>query len=119
MQTALVVVNPEKIYESAGPPAALVTRVLLDDRVIAQYTGILPPPEKPVEEIPAIIDGPATLRLPPGHRSVKFEFTAFDFSAPENVQFRHRLRDVEDDWVEVEGARSATHQTLNNGECHF
>jgi len=83
MQTALVVVNPEKIYESAGPPPALVTRVLLDDRVIAQYTGILPPPQKPITEIPAVIDGPATLHLPPGHRSVKFEFTAFDFSAPE------------------------------------
>jgi len=119
MQTALVVVNPEKIYESAGPPAPLVTRVLLDDRVIAQYTGILPPPQKPITEIPAVIDGPATLQLPPGHRSVKFEFTAFDFSAPENVQFRHRLRDVEDDWVEVEGARSATHQTLNNGDFGF
>jgi len=45
--------DPEKIYESAGPPPALVSGCLLDDRVIAQYTGILPPPQTPVEEIPA------------------------------------------------------------------
>lgn len=119
MQTALVVVDPERIYESAGPPPALLTRVLLDDHVIAQYTGILPPPKRTVEEIPAVIDGPATLHLPPGHRSVKFEFTGFDFSAPENIQFRHRLRNMEDDWVEVEGVRSATYQTLNSGEFDF
>ncbi len=118
MQTALVVVNPEKIYENASPPTAMLTRVLLDDRVIAQYYGILPP-EKFVTELPVLLNGPITLRLPPDHRSVKFEFTGFDFSAPENVQFRHRLRGVEDDWIEADTARTITHQTLGNGEYDF
>jgi signal transduction histidine kinase/ligand-binding sensor domain-containing protein len=121
MQTALVVVDPAKIYENASPPAALLTRVLLDDRVIAQYSGILPPPAKPVEEIPALLNGTAKLQLPSQHLSVKFEFTAFDFSAPENVQFRHRLHGVEDDWIEIaaDTTRAVTHQTLGSGEYDF
>jgi signal transduction histidine kinase/ligand-binding sensor domain-containing protein len=118
MQTALVVVDPAKFYDNPGPPVALLTRVLLDDRPLAQYAGILPP-ENSVVKIPAVLDGPVTLHLPPGHRSVKFEFTAFDFSAPENVQFRHRLRGVEDDWIEADTARAVTHQTLGSGDYDF
>ena len=119
MQTALAVVDPQKIYESTGPPPTLLTRVLLDDRVIAQYSGVLPPTPG-IGEIPAILDGPATLHLPAQHSSVRFELTAFDFQAPENVQFRHRLRGMEDNWVvEPEGIRSATHQTLSSGDYEF
>jgi signal transduction histidine kinase/ligand-binding sensor domain-containing protein len=120
MQTALVTVDPEKIYEHNGPPATLLTRVLLDDRVIAQYDGVLPP-ENAAAEIPDALGGPLKLELPPGHRSVKFEFTAFNFSAPENVRFRHRLRGLENGWIETEAgdARSVTHQTLGSGEYDF
>jgi len=119
MQTALVVVDPQKIYGNTGPPNALLTRVLLDDRVIAQYSGVLPPAPD-IVEIPGFLDGPLTLQLPPQHLSVRFEFTAFDFSAPENIQFRHRLRGMEDHWVEeLESVRSVTHQTLNHGDYDF
>jgi signal transduction histidine kinase/ligand-binding sensor domain-containing protein len=125
MQTALVVADPEKIRENSGPPPTLLTRVLQDDQVVAQYTGVLPPPGKGVEEIPTITsqttNSPLQLRLPPGHRNVKFEFTAFAFGAPENVRFRHRLRGVDDNWVETEAndSRSVTHQTLASGDYKF
>jgi len=119
MQTALAVVNPQKIYENTGPPATLLTQVLLDDRVIAQYYGVLPPTPG-IAEIPGLIDGPATLHLPAQHLSVRFELTAFDFRAPENVQFQHRLKGMEENWVEErDGIRSATHQTLSSGEYAF
>ncbi|MDR3459600.1 MAG: two-component regulator propeller domain-containing protein [Verrucomicrobiae bacterium] len=124
MQTALAVVDPQKIYENTGPPTTLLTRVLLDDRVIAQYFGVLPPTPG-IVEIPAVLSGPATLHLPAQHLSVRFELTAFDFRAPENVQFRHRLLGMENNWVEnnwveeSKSIRSATHQTLNSGEYQF
>ncbi|HEV2693322.1 MAG TPA: two-component regulator propeller domain-containing protein [Verrucomicrobiae bacterium] len=119
MQTSLAVIDPQKIYENTGPPATLLTRVLLDDRVIAEYFGVLPPAPG-VVEIPALLNDPAKLHLPAQHLSVRFELTAFDFRAPENVQFRHRLKGMEDDWVEEgEGIRSATHQTLNSGDYEF
>jgi len=121
MQTALVVADPEKIHENSGPPNVLVTRVLLDDRVIAKYSGILPPAGNDVQEISPLADPRFALRLPPGHRSVKFEFTAFDFATPENIRFRHRLRGVDDDWLETEASdsRSVTHQRLDSGQYQF
>jgi signal transduction histidine kinase len=113
-------VDPEKIYEHTTPPTTLLTRVLLDDRAIAQYNGVLPP-QNSTAEIPDALNGPLQLELPPGHRSVKFEFTAFNFSAPENVRFRHRLHGLEEAWIETEASdvRSVTHQTLGNGKYDF
>ena len=61
----------------------------------------------------------SVLHLPPGHRSIKFEFAAFDFNAPENIQFRHQLTGVEDDWVEGGVARSVTYPRLDSGSYNF
>ena len=91
MQVALAVVNPQKIYDDSGPPATLLSRVVVDDRVIAQYSSVLPAYPGDRGDHSSGLDGPAILHLPAQHLSVRFEFTAFDFSAPENVQFRHRL----------------------------
>jgi signal transduction histidine kinase/streptogramin lyase len=120
MQTALAVIDPGKIYEHNSPPASLLTRVLVDDRVVAQYNGVLPP-DKSIQVIPEALYGPAQLKLPPDHRNVRFEFTAFDFSAPENVRFRHRLHGVEENWTEAQAndARAVIIQTLGYGDYDF
>jgi signal transduction histidine kinase/ligand-binding sensor domain-containing protein len=119
MQTALVVADPAKLYENTEPPPTLLTRVSVDDRVVAEYAGILPPPGKPGGEILELTSKDSVLHLPPGHRSIKLEFAAFDFNAPENIQFRHRLKGVEDDWVEGGAASSATYPRLDSGKYTF
>jgi signal transduction histidine kinase/ligand-binding sensor domain-containing protein len=119
MQTALVVADPAKLYENTQPPPTLLTRVAVDDRVAAEYISILPGNKNGGSEIPAPGAKDLVLRLPPGHRGVKFEFAAFSYNAPENIQFRHRLRGVEDDWVAGGVARSVTYPRLNSGLYEF
>lgn len=119
MQTALVVVDPAKLYENAEPPPTLLTRVLVDDRMVAEYAGILPREANRGRSILELPVKNPLLHLPPGHRSIKFEYAAFDFNAPENIQFRHQLIGVDDDWVESGTVRTATYPRLDNGNYHF
>jgi signal transduction histidine kinase/ligand-binding sensor domain-containing protein len=118
MKTALVVVDPSKHYENTEPPAALLTRVLVDDRTVAQYNGILPKLQSQEDPVLELTANDPVLPLTPGH-SIKFEFTAFDFSAPENIQYRHRLVGVEDAWVESGAFRTAPYAQLGSGNYTF
>ncbi len=119
MQTALVVADPAKLYESSEPPVTLLTRVLVDTNVVAQYRGILPRRDSRANKSLELTAKDSTLHLPPDHRSIQFEFTAFGFSAPENIQFRHRLTGVDDDWVESGPARTVTYPRLASGNYDF
>lgn len=119
MQTALVVVDPSKIYENIAPPPTLLTRVAVDDRTVAEYTGILPRKDGSTSEIFSLPIRNATLHLEPGHHSVKFEYAAFDFRAPENIQYRHRLQGVEDDWVDTGPLHTVSYPRLDNGKYTF
>jgi signal transduction histidine kinase/ligand-binding sensor domain-containing protein len=101
MRTALAIVDPQKAIEKAVAPRAILTQVAVDDRRIAWYGGALPlqnVPEKPVLDLR---QADISLRLPPAHRRLQFEFSAPSFTAPENVQFRYRLEGLDDDWVEA------------------
>jgi signal transduction histidine kinase/ligand-binding sensor domain-containing protein len=119
MQTALVVADPAKLYESTKPPPTLLTRISVDDLVVAQYESILPRNKSSGDKMLGLTSKDSVLHLPPGHRSIKFEFAAFDFNAPENIQFRHQLTGVEDDWVEGGVARSVTYPRLDSGNYNF
>jgi len=59
------------------------------------------------------------LRVPPGIRRIEFEFAAFSFNAPENVQFRYRLKGWDDEWIEAGSRRSASYSRLPGGSYVF
>jgi signal transduction histidine kinase/ligand-binding sensor domain-containing protein len=117
MQTALAVADPAKSSAKTEPPRTLLTRVLVDDQVIAEYRGIVPgnATNEPLE----LTAAETTLHLPPQHRSIIFEFTAFNFNAPENIQFRHRLTGSEDDWAGFDTVRTVTYPHLADGSYEF
>jgi signal transduction histidine kinase/ligand-binding sensor domain-containing protein len=119
MQTALVVADPAKLYENTEPPQALLTRVLVDNRVAAEYESVLPPNKNNGAEIPGLGAAHQVLRLSPAHRSIQFQFAAFSFTAPENIQFRHQLKGVEEEWVDGGETRSVTYPQLGNGRYTF
>jgi signal transduction histidine kinase len=48
-----------------------------------------------------------------------FEFAAPSFTAPENVQFRYRLENFDDDWIEAGTKRTATYPRLSAGNYVF
>jgi signal transduction histidine kinase/ligand-binding sensor domain-containing protein len=118
-QTALAVADPAKLYENTDPPPTLLTRVSVDDRVVAEYRSVLPAGEDHAIELPGRSSAELVLHLPPGHRGVKFEFDAISYNAPENIQFRHRLTGVEDNWVEGSAVRSVAYRRLDSGSYEF
>jgi len=119
MQTALVVIDPGKLYENSGSPPVLLTLVSVDDRVAARYGGIFPNDKNVGDKIPDLASSKIKLRLPPEHRRLEFEFAALGFNAPENVQFRYWLHGFDDDWVEAGAQRTARYPRLPAGDYLF
>ena len=58
-------------------------------------------------------------RFPPGDGNLEFTYTALDFAAPRQVQFRYRLEDVDSAWVEAGGRRSAYYTNIPPGKYRF
>ena len=118
--TALVVADPAKLYEPAEPPPALLTRVTVDLHIVAEYGGILPRQKDLQNPVLELSSRDPVLHLLPDHGSITFDFTAFNFSAPENVEFRYRLVGGADEgWVQSGTVRSVPYPRLANGNYTF
>ncbi len=56
------------------------------------------------------------LRLEPGQRNFSVEFSAFDFSAPQQNRYAYRLQGFDKDWIETDfSQRSASYGNLPPG----
>jgi signal transduction histidine kinase/ligand-binding sensor domain-containing protein len=119
MQTALVVVDPAKLHRNAEPPPVLLTQVIVDDHVAARYRGILPADDDANSRVLDLMSSNVVLRLPAGHHRIEFDFAALSFNAPENMQFRYRLKNYDDDWVETGARRSPTYSRIPGGKYVF
>jgi signal transduction histidine kinase/ligand-binding sensor domain-containing protein len=115
MHTALAVVDPEKLGENPEPPTTLLSSVSVDDRTLGWYGGVLPV-AGPVMNLRT---SETALRLPPGHRRIQFEFAAPSFTTPENLQFRYRLENYDEDWQEAGPGRGAEYKRLPAGSYRF
>ena len=114
MLTGLAVVRPERIPAERTPPPVLIERVVMDGQELALPAGEEEPSRRALRRGSA-----ATLRLPPGHRKLDFEFTALGFIAPENIRFRHRLEGLDEAWVESGTKRTVGYSRLPAGEYRF
>jgi signal transduction histidine kinase/ligand-binding sensor domain-containing protein len=114
MRSGLAVINPNELHEDFEPPPVLLRRFIVDDRTLADYGGIMP-----VQKVASLPLAQNALRLPPKHRRLEFDYTALNFSAPENVQFRCQLEPFDDHWVEVETQRKASYPQLPAGNYRF
>lgn len=114
MRTALAIVDPERLRESTLAQGTRLERVRVDDVVMASSTGVLPngPPVVNLESTKA------RLRLPPSYRRLDFDFTAFNFSAPETIEFRYRLDGLDEEW-RTTSDRTATYSRLPSADYVF
>ena len=119
MRTALAVVEPQKAAENTVTPRALISQVLVGDRKIAWYGGVLPVRKSADAPVLDLRSTDTSIRLPPDHRRPLFEFSAPSFTAPENVQFRYRLEPLDEDWVDAGIRRSAEYPRLPAGNYTF
>jgi len=113
LRKALAVVDPKILNLSTEPPSALLSQVTMDGQTIASYGGL-----DTAETIANLCSPDLTLRLPPTHRHLEFNFTALSFNAPENIRFRFRLDGLDNDWVDAT-TRSASYSRLSAGNYAF
>lgn len=119
MQTALAVVNPSRLNKLPAPPPPLILRVKMDDQPLAEYGGTYPVKQYSGNQVADLADAKISLRLPPAHRRLEVEFAALSFYAPENVQFRYRLKGFENEWIEAGARRSVIYSRLPAGKYFF
>jgi len=58
-------------------------------------------------------------RFPPGAGELEFSYTAIDFSAPRQIQFRYQLEGVDAGWVDAGGLRTVRYTHIPPGPHRF
>lgn len=94
----LAVIDPARISPRTLPPPVIIESAMVDDRLVAPGRALV---------------------VPPGGHRVEFQYTGLSFAAPERVRFRHRLLELDRDWVEAGARRSATYNYLPPGRYEF
>ena len=114
MHTGVVVANPNVLAENFPAPPVLLTELAMDGQTIASYGNTVP-----TWTVASLQPLNRPLRLPPGHRHLKFNFTAIHLSAPENVRFRYQLLGFDNDWIDAETMHDADYSRLPEGNYQF
>jgi signal transduction histidine kinase/ligand-binding sensor domain-containing protein len=118
-QSGLLTVHPENIHENPVPPPVLLEQVSVDDRPVALYDARSTVRTADGSGLTDLRPPTASLRIPPGHRKLEFEYAALSFASPENVQFRYRLDNFDEQWIEAGTQRSAKYPHLPAGDYRF
>ena len=118
MYTGLAVVHPDR-SGNTRPPSVLVTRVAMDGQTVALYDRYLPASDSSSNIISLPSPGKPILRLPPSMHQLDFDFTALNFTSPENVEFQYRLKGLDDNWTENYAARTVSYPHLPHGDYSF
>lgn len=95
-----VEVDPTRCDFQDEPPPVYIEAITVDGRPLPLRAG------SPVE-------------IPPASGRVEFSYTATSFSAPENIRFRHRLENLDNDWVDTGNDRTVTYFRMSPGEYRF
>ncbi len=114
MKTGIAVIDPAKIGDARPAVPVALTRVSVDDRVLAADGNVVPTGD--VQPLDAPGRAPT---LPPKHHRLHFHFTALTLGPTENVHFRYRLDGLDESWVEAGPQRTASYSTLPAGSYRF
>jgi signal transduction histidine kinase len=81
--------------------------------------------QRPPVVLEALVDGDKSfpvqdaLKLPPHLRSLRLDYTALSFVAPQDVHFRYRLEGHDADWQDAGTRRQAFYNDLPPGQYRF
>lgn len=103
----LVVIDPANLAPRSAAPKALIERVLVDGVPTAFSATGADGNKSPLLSIPA------------GSQSIRIEFTAVAFRAPEGLRFHHRLDPLASRWSEPEEDRSVLFANIPSGQYRF
>ena len=94
----VAVVDPAHVKADNQPPRVMIERALIDG--------------KPVPVLRSI-------KVPPGHSKLEFDYTGLSFSAPHKVQFKYQLVGFDDNWVDAGAQRIALYTNVPSGRYRF
>ena len=99
--SGLASVSPVPIPENKSLPPVWIEELGIDGKVSRINHGV------------------TSITVPPGKRRLDFRFTALSLSAPEKVQFRHKLTGLDLDWSPADARRTATYSYIPPGDYTF
>jgi signal transduction histidine kinase/ligand-binding sensor domain-containing protein len=118
-RSGLLLVWPGSIHQNPTPPPVILERVSVDDKTVALYGGNSPLQTEGGTGGLDLKQSKAKLRIRPQHRKLEFDFAALSYASPENVQFRYRLDNFDDKWMDAGTQRSAKYPHLSPGDYQF
>jgi signal transduction histidine kinase/ligand-binding sensor domain-containing protein len=121
MYTGLAVVRPQKFPSNIPPPPVLLEQAAVDGQTMGMYDRHLASDAESPSNMVSLRfnDGGPVLQLPPSMHQLDFKFTALSFTTPENVEFEHRLKGLDDNWSEPTTERSVSYPRLPPGDYSF
>lgn len=115
----VMALNPGSLRSNPVPPPVVLERVTMDDRVAAVRDCRFPLRGRVAPGRFELASLGETLRLPPDHRRLAFEFGVLSYAATENIRVRYRLDGFDEAWVELGRERSALYPRLPAGRYNF
>ena len=112
--SGVVIADPKLLAEDMAPPPVVLTKVVKDGQTIAFYGGAASTQTGTTLKTLNI-----PLLLPPSYSHLEFDFTAFHFTAPENIRFRYQLGGFDKSWIDAGTGRSASYSRLAAGDYEF
>ena len=119
LRNGLAVVHADQLADNPLAPPVILERVAVDDRPLAVYDSGSPLRARTQPQVLDLRTPVGRLQLPAAHRKLEFDFAALSFTSPENVSFRYRLQNFDQDWIEAGNQRSAKYPRLPAGDYEF
>ena len=67
----------------------------------------------------SVLTGTDSISIPYNTPYLQVQYTALNFTDPNKVEFKHRIKGLNDDWIEVGGSREAIFSSIPPGEYTF
>jgi ligand-binding sensor domain-containing protein/signal transduction histidine kinase/DNA-binding response OmpR family regulator len=103
--------NPDKLAENPVPPKVLITGLEINNEKID--------PNQTGSPIQSAVHTLTEMKLKPFQNSLSFEFVANNYIQPNKNQFRYRLVNYQDDWIDVGNEGKATFTKIPSGKYIF
>jgi signal transduction histidine kinase/ligand-binding sensor domain-containing protein len=92
-------VDPQHLYRNRLPPPVVIQSVVADGKMLSSFPG--------------------RLELPARTRNLQIAYAGLSLSVPERVQYRYRLKGVDDTWQNAGTRRTAYYTKLPPGSYDF
>lgn len=106
----LLTLDPEDWGAEPPPPPVYLDAIIVNNQPLWSWSGRQNQPGQGLA---------VPLRMPANLQSIEIHFTALNFSAPERVQFRHKLEGYDTDWVMSGVERRVHYGHLPSGRYEF